>query len=82
MINGRCAASIRQASRINARHDAECMPMLETMNTSGIRPSSCIRDGRKWRLHCWRTMRVFSNPASTRADPMARTPAGAMRVSA
>ena len=47
------------------------MPMVETMNRSGTRPSSCIREGRNLRFHCWSTMRVRSNPASTIADPIA-----------
>ena len=34
------------------------------------------------RFHCCSTMRVFSNPESIMADPIERTPAGAMRVSA
>ena len=56
--------------------------MLETMKRSGTRPSSCICDGRKLRFHCCSTIRVFAKPASASAEPMARTPAGAIRVSA
>jgi len=56
--------------------------MLETMKMSGVLPSSRICDGRKFLFHCCRTMRVLGNPASTMADPIARTPAGAIRVSA
>ena len=56
--------------------------MVDTMNRSGTRPSTRIRDGLKLRFHCWRTMRVLGKPASSIADPTARTPAGAMRVSA
>ena len=59
MISGRCAGSIRWASRIRSMHRSECRLMLETMNTSGMRPSSCICDGRKLRFHCCRTMRVL-----------------------
>ncbi len=62
MISGRWLGSIRRASRIRSWHAASCMPMLETMKRSGIRPSSRICDGRKFRFHCWRTMRVFVNP--------------------
>ncbi len=82
MISGRCAGSIRCASRMSSMHSSECRLMLETMNTSGIRPSSRICDGRKLRFHCCSTIRVFANPASASADPMARTPAGIIRVSA
>ena len=51
-------------------------------NQKGILPSSRIWDGRKLRFHCCRTMRVFSNPASSIAAPIARTPAGTIRMSA
>src|SRR5256885_599489 len=57
-------------------HESVWICMEETMNRSGMRPSSCICDGRKLGFHCWRTMRVFSKPASTIAAPTARTPAG------
>jgi hypothetical protein len=82
MISGRCDGSIRRASRISSIARSECIPIVETMNRSGTRPSSRIRDGRKLRFHCCSTIRVRSNPASTIADPIARTPAGAIRVSA
>ena len=49
---------------------------------SGSLPSRRISDGRKLRFHCCKTMRVLGNPESTRADPMARAPAGAIRRSA
>jgi len=40
MMSGRFAGSIRRASRINSAARPECMPMVETMNKSGTRPSS------------------------------------------
>ena len=45
MISGRCAGSIRLASRISRSHSAECKCMLETRNRSGMRPSSRICGG-------------------------------------
>ena len=59
-----------------------CRLMLEIMKRSGMRPSSCICEGRKFRFHCCRTMRVLGKPESTIAEPTARTPAGAMNMSA
>jgi hypothetical protein len=81
-INGRCGGSIRQASRIIALHRAVWRLVLETRNRSGTRPSSRMRDGRKYRFHCWSTMRVLRKPESTIAEPTARGPAGAIRLAA
>ena len=36
--------------------------MLDTMKMSGMRPSSRICDGLKFRFHCCRTIRVLSKP--------------------
>ena len=82
MISGRWAGSMRHASWISRVHSAEWMYMLETMNTSGVRPSQRICEGRKLRFHCCSTMRVLGNPTSAIAEPIARTPAGTNRRSA
>ena len=82
MISGRCDGSIRQASAISRSHSSEWMCMLDTMKMSGIRPSSRICAGLKFRFHCSRTMRVFLKPESTSAEPIACTPAGTIFMSA
>ncbi|MCY2925461.1 MAG: hypothetical protein NT031_08485 [Planctomycetota bacterium] len=82
MTSGRSAGSIREASRSRACACFMCRLIEETQKRSGTRPSSFMREGRKFLFHCCNTIRVLVSPASARAEPIARTPAGAIRVSA
>ncbi len=80
MHSDRAMEMIRDARRIDEKH----RPLIIAGGSHAVYEPFLLwgGDGRNRRFHCWSTMRVLSNPAATIADPIERTPAGAMRVSA